>query len=56
LAIARAKAALAAAETSDARSAARVEIEAFAGLFAAADTREGLGAFLEKRTPTFRGS
>ena len=56
LAIARAKAALAAAETSDARSAARVEIEAFASLFAAADTREGLGAFLEKRTPTFRGS
>jgi enoyl-CoA hydratase len=56
LAIARAKAALAAAESSDARSAARVEIEAFASLFAAADTREGLGAFLEKRTPTFRGS
>jgi len=56
LAIARAKAALAAAETGDARSAARVEIEAFASLFAAADTREGLGAFLEKRTPVFRGS
>lgn len=56
LAIARAKAALAAAETSDARSAARVEIEAFAGLFAAADTREGLGAFLEKRAPVFRGA
>src|SRR6185369_6309217 len=46
LAIARAKAALAAAESSDARSAARVGIEAFASLFAAADTREGLGAFL----------
>jgi len=55
LAIVRAKAALAAAESSDARSAARVEIEAFASLFAAADTREGLGAFLEKRTPSFRG-
>lgn len=55
LAIARAKAALAAAETSDARSAARVEIEAFASLFAAADTREGLGAFLEKRAAVFRG-
>lgn len=56
LAIARAKAAMAAAETSDARSAARVEIEAFASLFGAADTREGLGAFLEKREPTFRGA
>lgn len=55
LAIARAKAAMAAAETSDARSAARVEIEAFASLFGAEDTREGLTAFLEKRTPTFRG-
>ncbi|MEW6271934.1 MAG: enoyl-CoA hydratase-related protein [Thermodesulfobacteriota bacterium] len=56
LALARAKAALAAAETSDARSAARVEIEAFASLFGAHDTREGLTAFLEKRPPTFRGS
>jgi enoyl-CoA hydratase len=56
LAIARAKAALAAAETSDARSAARVEIEAFASLFAAADTREGLTAFLDKRSPAFRGA
>lgn len=55
LALARAKAALAAAETSDARTAARVEIEAFAGLFAAADTHEGLAAFLEKRSPSFRG-
>lgn len=56
LALARAKAAMQAAETSDARSAARVEIEAFASLFAAADTREGLTAFLEKRTPAFRGA
>jgi enoyl-CoA hydratase len=56
LAIARAKAAMAAAETSDARSAARVEIEAFASLFASADTREGLAAFLEKRSATFAGS
>jgi enoyl-CoA hydratase len=55
LALARAKAALAAAESSDARTAARVEIEAFAGLFAASDTREGLTAFLEKRKPAFRG-
>jgi enoyl-CoA hydratase len=56
LALQRAKAALAAAESSDARTAARVEIEAFASLFAAADTREGLTAFLEKRTPGFRGA
>jgi len=56
LACARAKAALAAAESADARTAARVEIEAFASLFALADTREGLTAFLDKRTPTFGGS
>jgi len=56
LALARAKAAMQAAETSDARSAARVEIEAFASLFAAEDTREGLAAFLGKRAATFRGA
>ncbi|MBU6281974.1 enoyl-CoA hydratase/isomerase family protein [bacterium] len=55
LALARAKAALAAAESSDARTAARVEIEAFAGLFALEDTREGLQAFLGKRPPSFAG-
>lgn len=55
LALARAKAALAAAESADARTAARVEIEAFASLFALEDTREGLSAFLEKRAATFRG-
>ena len=55
LALARAKAVLAAAESADARTAARVEIEAFAGLFALEDTREGLGAFLAKRPAVFRG-
>jgi enoyl-CoA hydratase len=55
LAIAHAKAALAAAESSDARTAARVEIEAFASLFATDDRREGFAAFLEKRAPGFRG-
>jgi enoyl-CoA hydratase len=55
LALARAKVAMRAAETSDARTAARVEIEAFAGLFATEDTREGLQAFLARRPPVFRG-
>ena len=55
LAVAHAKAALAAAESSDARTAARVEIEAFASLFATDDRREGFAAFLEKRAPGFRG-
>ena len=55
LACMRAKVAMAAAETSDASTAASVEVEAFASLFGAEDTSEGLAAFLEKRTPTFRG-
>lgn len=55
LALARAKAAMRAAETSDARTAARVEIEAFGGLFATEDTREGLTAFLARKPPVFRG-
>lgn len=55
LACMRAKVAMASAETSDAASAASVEVEAFASLFGAEDTAEGLAAFLEKRTPTFRG-
>jgi len=55
LAIRRAKVAMAAAEASDARTAARVEIEAFAGVFASQDARDGLEAFLEKRPPIFRG-
>ncbi len=55
LAVRRAKVAMAAAEVSDARTAARVEIEGFAGVFGSDDGREGLTAFLEKRTPTFEG-
>lgn len=55
LAVRRAKVAMAAAEVADARTAARVEIEGFAGVFGSEDTRDGLAAFLEKRTPTFRG-
>jgi enoyl-CoA hydratase/carnithine racemase len=46
---------MAAAETSNARSAQAVEVEAFAGLFGAEDTREGLEAFLEKRPAEFKG-
>lgn len=55
LALARAKVALRAAESSDARTAARVEIEAFGGLFATEDTREGLAAFAGRRAPEFKG-
>jgi enoyl-CoA hydratase len=33
----------------------RLESELFAGLFATADVREGTRAFLEKRTPVFKG-
>lgn len=33
-----------------------LETELFAGLFATVDMREGTGAFLEKRTPVFKGT
>ena len=55
LALRHAKMALAVAERDGAEAAARLESEAFGGLFSADDTREGLGAFLEKRDPSFQG-
>jgi enoyl-CoA hydratase len=55
LAIAAAKRSLLRGRSSDAAIAADHETQCFAGLFATADAREGMRAFLEKRTPTFRG-
>jgi enoyl-CoA hydratase/3-hydroxyacyl-CoA dehydrogenase len=34
----------------------RREVEAFAGLMTSSDCREGFSAFLEKRTPQFKGT
>jgi enoyl-CoA hydratase len=55
LAIAGAKRSLLRARSADPSTAADFETETFAGLFASADAREGMRAFLEKRAPAFRG-
>ncbi|HYO97610.1 MAG TPA: enoyl-CoA hydratase-related protein [Polyangiaceae bacterium] len=53
LAVAACKRSLLRAQRSDPTTATDYESEAFAGLFATADGREGIGAFLAKRTPRF---
>lgn len=53
LAVAACKRSLLRAQSSDPTTAADYESEAFGGLFASADGREGMDAFLSKRTPRF---
>jgi enoyl-CoA hydratase len=55
LALAQAKRATAVATDVDLASGCRFEADAFAVTFAAADRVEGLTAFLEKRTPRWKG-
>jgi enoyl-CoA hydratase len=56
LAVARAKRVMHEGQDADVRVAHVLEQEAFGGLFATDDAREGMGAFLEKRDPEFAGS
>ena len=56
LAVARAKRVMQEGQDADVRVAHVLEQEAFGGLFATADSKEGMTAFLEKRDPKFTGS
>ena len=56
VAVARAKRVMQQGQDSDSRVAHTLEQEAFGGLFATEDAKEGMGAFLEKRDPSFGGS
>ena len=56
LAVARAKRVMLEGQDADVRVAHALEQEAFGGLFATDDAKEGMGAFLDKRDPKFGGS
>lgn len=56
LAVARAKRVMQEGQDADVRVAHVLEQEAFGGIFATEDAKEGMGAFLEKRDPKFGGS